>query len=185
MKGPKHTKLKQWLLEAGKESKRDGAPDRKDEGKWGELIFVVFFYFIFQAARLTSAPEPRPPLWHPLRRLRLLLRWWNLRSPRRTSWISLPKWAHQTVVTVNTAMPAPCCPSSASQAVSSHWYSAYQGRMYHFTYNRQTETVCEVSGCFDSGPQCIIKSWLFRNRWNWCTEWTLEMNKIIATHEFG
>lgn len=115
---------------------------RGSEESWSLLSF---FYFIFQAARLTSAQEPRPPLWHPPRRLRLLLQWWNLRSPRRTSWISLPKWAHQTVVTVNTAMPAPSCPSSASQAVSSHWYSAYQGRMYHFTYNRQTETVCTLN----------------------------------------
>lgn len=147
--GQKHTEV---LIHLFKLRKQIGWAATKRRS-WG-LIYVIF---IFQAVREMSAAEASPPLHphpfcQPLYLLLLLLSWWrNPHSPRRTSWASFPKWAHQIVVTVNTEMPALSCPSLASQAVSSHintvctyggiepWKPAKK-RIYHFAPNKKKLT---------------------------------------------
>lgn len=99
----------------------------------------------FQAVRDMSAAEASLPLL-----LSLLWRWSPSSTPR-TSWVSLPRFAHQTAWTVSTVMPVLSCPSSASRAVSSHFHS-------HPEY-------C----CNSSLSQCIISNDWGKTRRPMCT----------------
>lgn len=87
--------------------------------------FNLFFQTVMERSAAKPqpppcCPPPPPPPHHicPPHHISPLLGW-NPSSCRRTSWTSSAKSAPQTAATVSTATPAPCCPSSASPAVSS------------------------------------------------------------------
>lgn len=83
-----------------------------------ELISQNLSLFLFKPAIFFQTLKEASTLLLLLPRPLLLLQWSDPPIPLRSFSASLPRWAPQTVGTVNTGTPAPCCPSSASPAVS-------------------------------------------------------------------